>query len=98
MYILHYKDEINDWLKCGITNFPKKRYKRLSNVAKRDNIEVSQIDLFKFDDGYNASNCEAELLEQGNLRFSSTYDIEGKTEFFRFDTLEDVKKIIEKWL
>ena len=42
-------------------------------------------------------NCERELLDMAEIRYESGYDIQGKTEFFKFEALETIRKFIEKW-
>ena len=98
LYIHHYSVEGKDWLKCGITNKPVDRLRDLRSSAKKFNIDVSQIEIYKFDDGFNASNCEKELMNRDNLRFVSIFDVEGKTEFFKYESLEEIKKIIFDWV
>jgi len=98
VYIHQYIDETNHWLKCGITGKPTDRFKQLSRAASRVNIEVEQLDIYTFDDGWIAQQCEQELLDSLELRFNSEYDIEGKAEFFKYSALEEIKNIIEKYL
>jgi Zn finger protein HypA/HybF involved in hydrogenase expression len=98
VYIHQYIDETNHWLKCGITGKPTDRFKQLSRAASRVNIEVEQLDIYTFDDGWIAQQCEQELLNSLELRFNSEYDIEGKAEFFKYSALEEIKNIIEKYL
>jgi Zn finger protein HypA/HybF involved in hydrogenase expression len=98
VYIHHYNDGFNDWLKCGITNFPSNRISTLKRSAKKFNIEVTELDIYQFDDGFNARRCENELLSMKSLRFDSNYDIDGKDEFFKFEVLDEIKKIINNWL
>ena len=98
VYIHQYIDETNHWLKCGITGKPTDRFKQLSRAASRVNIEVEQLDIYTFDDGWIAQQCERELLDSLELRFNSEYDIEGKAEFFKYSALEEIKNIIEKYL
>ena len=98
VYIHQYIDETNHWLKCGITGKPTDRFKQLSRAASRVNIEVEQLDIYTFDDGWIAQQCEQELLNSLELRFNSEYDIEGKSEFFKYSALEEIKNIIEKYL
>ena len=98
VYIHQYIDETTHWLKCGITGKPTDRFKQLSRAASRVNIEVEQLDIYTFDDGWLAQQCERELLNSLELRFNSEYDIEGKAEFFKYSALEEIKNIIEKYL
>jgi Zn finger protein HypA/HybF involved in hydrogenase expression len=98
VYIHQYIDETNHWLKCGITNHPEQRHGQLLRSASRANIEVKQYDIFKFDDGWLAQQCERDLLNMVDIRFNSEYDIEGKAEFFKYSALEEIKNIIEKYL
>jgi transposase-like protein len=98
VYLLTYDDGVDYWLKCGITGTPIDRFKQLSRAASRANIEVQQLDIFTFDDGWVAQNCEQELLTTPELRFKSQYDIEGKAEFFKYSALEEIKNIITKYL
>ena len=98
VYIHQYIDETNHWLKCGITGKPTDRFKQLSRAASRVNIEVEQLDIYTFDDGWIAQQCERELLNSLELRFNSEYDIEGNSEFFKYSALEEIKNIIEKYL
>jgi DNA-directed RNA polymerase subunit RPC12/RpoP len=98
VYIHQYIDETNHWLKCGITGKPTDRFKQLSRAASRVNIEVEQLDIYTFDDGWIAQQCEQELLNSLELRFNSEYDIEGNSEFFKYSALEEIKNIIGKYL
>ena len=98
VYIHFYEDGINNWLKCGITNYPLDRFKKLVSKAKKLNIEVSELEIYKFNDGFNAQSCESELLSMKSLRFDSGYDVEGKSEFFKYQALEKIKLIISNWL
>jgi Zn finger protein HypA/HybF involved in hydrogenase expression len=98
VYIHHYFNEINNWLKCGITNYPFERIRTLKSSAKKLNIEVSEIEIYKFDDGVNAQICERELLSIKSLRYNSGFDIDGKDEFFKYESLDEIKKIINNWL
>jgi len=98
VYIHQYIDETNHWLKCGITGKPTDRFKQLSRAASRVNIEVEQLDIYTFDDGWLAQTCERELLDTLELRFTSEYNIEGKSEFFKYSALEEVRRIIGKYL
>lgn len=97
LYIHLYDNAKEYWYKCGITNCPEDRYKRLSRVADKVGIEVTQYDIFTFDDGYIAQICETELLSQSEIRFESEYDIEGKAEFFKHDALDQIMRIISKY-
>ena len=97
LYILHYSDGDQDWLKCGITNDPELRFQRLSSSALKLGIETNEIDIYRFDDGAIPKNCERELLEMAEIRFDPDYDIEGKNEFFKYEALETIRKFIEKW-
>ena len=96
-YILHYSDDKTDWLKCGISNYPTNRILSLKGDASKFNIEIVELDLHKFDDGAIPRNCERELLDMAEIRYESGYDIQGKTEFFKFEALETIRKFIEKW-
>ena len=58
LYILHYSDGDQDWLKCGITNDPELRFQRLSSSALKLGIETNEIDIYRFDDGAIPKNCE----------------------------------------
>ena len=98
VYINRYLDSNNIWLKCGITNKPYDRINRLKQSAKEFKIDVSELEIYKFDDGFNAQLCESELLSMKGLRFDSGYDVEGKSEFFKFEALDEIKKIINNWL
>ena len=98
LYIHQYSDGIINWLKCGITNFPQQRYRRLKWSAEKSNIGITELDIYRFDDGYNALNCEKELLKQNKYKFDSGYDIEGKKEFFTAESLEIIIKIVNQWL
>ena len=97
VYILLYHDEINHWLKCGITNCPKDRFYNLSRNATKVNIEVQPLNIFKFDDGYLPIPCERELKDSKDIRFESGHDINGKTEFFRYDALDQIKEVINRY-
>jgi DNA-directed RNA polymerase subunit RPC12/RpoP len=98
VYIHQYIDETNHWLKCGITGKPTDRFKQLSRAASRVNIEVEQLDIYTFDDGWIAQQCEQELLNSLELRFNSEYDIDGKAEFFKYSALDEIRNIIGKYL
>ena len=98
VYVHYYQDEINNWLKCGITNYPSDRFNSLKRNAEKSNIEVKQLGIYKFDDGFNAQQCESELLSMKSLRFDSGYDVDGKAEFFKYQALEKIKIIISNWL
>lgn len=98
VYVHHYHDENNNWLKCGITNYPSDRFNSLKRNAEKSNIEVNQLEIYKFDDGFNAQQCESELLSMKSFRFDSGYDVDGKTEFFKYQALEKIKIIISNWL
>jgi len=98
VYIHQYVDDTTHWLKCGITGKPVDRFKQLSRAASRVNIEVQQLDIYTFDDGWIAQQCERELLDTLELRFNSEYDIDGKAEFFKYSALEEVRRIIGKYL
>ena len=98
VYIHQYVDDTTHWLKCGITGKPADRFKQLSRAASIVNIEVEQLDIYTFDDGWLAQTCERELLDTLELRFTSEYDIEGKSEFFKYSALEEVRRIINKYL
>jgi len=97
VYILHYDDGVDNWLKCGITNTPIKRFSRLTRTASRVNIGVQPLDIYTFDDGWVAQTCEQELLTTLELRFNSEYDIDGKAEFFKYNALDEIKGIINKY-
>ena len=97
LYIHHYYDGIQDWLKCGITNRPKGRILDLRKSASKFSIEITEIDIFRFDDGKIPVNCEKELLDLKEIRYDSGYDIDGRTEFFKFEALEIIRESIEKW-
>jgi hypothetical protein len=97
LYIHSYIDNTTNWLKCGITNHPEQRFKQLSKAATKTNIEVQQLDIYTFDNGWVAQECERELLDNLELRFNSEYDIQGKSEFFKYDALEEIKGIINKY-
>ena len=84
-------------MKCGITNHPEDRLRALRKNAEKFNIEVIELDVFKFDDGAIPQNCERELLDMKEIRFESNYDISGKSEFFEYGALEAIRKFIEKW-
>ena len=84
-------------MKCGITNYPINRIRTLRRSANRFNVEIIEIEMYKFDDGEIPRLCEKELLEMSEIRYDSNYDIEGKNEFFRYDALHTIKKIINKW-
>ena len=98
LHIRQYSDGIINWLKCGITNFPQQRYRRLKWSAEKSNIGITELEIFRFDDGYNALNCEKELLKQNKYKFESGYDIDGKKEFFTAESLEIIIKIVNQWL
>jgi DNA-directed RNA polymerase subunit RPC12/RpoP len=98
VYIHHYQDSQKSWLKCGITNYPSDRIKSLKSSAKKLNIEVTELELYTFADGYNAKQCEADLLSMKGLRFDSGYEVDGKNEFFRYESLDEIKKLILNWL
>ena len=98
VYILTYNDGKNYWLKCGITGKPQDRFNQLTRAASRVNIEVQQLDIYTFDDGWVAQTCERELLDKLELRFNSEYDIDGKAEFFKYDALDEIKSVITKYL
>jgi len=98
VYIHQYVDDTTHWLKCGITGKPLDRFKRLSKAASTVNIEVEQLDIYTFDNGLMAQECERELLNTLELRFTSEYDIEGKAEFFKYSALAEIKNIIGKYL
>jgi Zn finger protein HypA/HybF involved in hydrogenase expression len=98
VYVHQYQDEINNWLKCGITNSPSDRFKKLKLSAEKFNIEVTELEIYKFDDGFNAQLCESELLSMKSLRFDSGYDVDGKDEFFKYEALDEIKKLILDWL
>ena len=97
LYILHYSDGNLDWIKCGITNSLDRRLINLRGSANKFNIEIIPFDIYKFDDGWIARDCESELMNMREIRHNSNYDIEGKTEFFKYDALDMIKKTIEKW-
>ena len=97
VYIHTYIDDTTNWLKCGITNHPIDRFKKLSRAAKSQGIEVLELDIFKFDDGYVAQQCETALLRMKRIRYDSGYDVDGKSEFFQFDALDKIKNIINKY-
>ena len=97
LYIHHYSDGGKDWLKCGITNDPFVRVSRLKAGATKFNIEIAELDVYKFDDGAIPQNCEKELLAMTEIRYDAGYDIDGKTEFFKYEALETIRKFIEKW-
>ena len=96
-YILHYSDDKTDWLKCGISNNPTNRILSLKGDASKFNIEIVELDSYKFDDGAIPRNCERELLDMAEIRYDPGYDIQGKTEFFKYEALETIRKFIEKW-
>jgi Zn finger protein HypA/HybF involved in hydrogenase expression len=98
LYIHNYNDGINNWLKCGITNYPSDRIDTLKWSAKKLNIEVTEFEIYQFDDGFNARMCESELLSMKDLRFQPGYDVDGKAEFFKYESLEEIKKFILNWL
>ena len=98
VYVHYYQDEINNWLKCGITNHPSNRFISLKRSAENSGIEITQLEIYKFDDGYNAQQCERELLTMKSLRFDSGYDVDGKAEFFKYEALDEIKKLILDWL
>ena len=97
LYIHHYSDEIQDWLKCGITNRPKGRILDLKKSASKFNIEITEIDIFRFEDGKIPVNCEKELLDMKEIRYDPGHDIDGRTEFFKFEALGIIREFIEKW-
>ena len=97
IYILHYSDQIQDWIKCGITNHPEKRVMELKRSAENFNIDVIELDIFRFDDGAIPRNCERELLDMKEIRFESDYDMSGKREFFEYGALESIREFIGKW-
>jgi len=98
VYIHQYVDKKTHWLKCGITNHPQQRHTQLIRAASRVNIEVQQLDIYTFDDGWVAQTCERELLNKLELRFNSEYDIDGKAEFFKYDALDEIKCVVAKYL
>ena len=97
LYIHHYTDGKNDWIKCGITNVPESRIKDLRRRANKYNIEIIELEIYKFDDGKIPENCERELLDMSKIRYNANYDIEGKNEFFKYEALDLIKKFIDKW-
>jgi len=98
VYIHCYHNEINHWLKCGITNYPSDRISTLKWSAKKLNIEVTELELYQFDDGFNARKCESDLLSKKSLRFDSGFNVDGKAEFFKYEALDEIKKLILNWL
>jgi hypothetical protein len=98
VYIHKYHDGIKHWLKCGITNFPSDRISSLKRSARKLNIGVTELEIYQFDDGFNARICESELLSMKSLRFDSAYDVDGKAEFFKYEALDEIKKFILNWL
>ena len=97
VYVLQYSDGRNDWLKCGITNLPKKRLNSLKASANRLNIEISELEIYRFDDGAIPRNCESELLAKKEIRYDSGYNVDGKNEFFKYESLQTILDFIEKW-
>jgi len=98
LYIHHYSDENDNWLKCGITNFPDDRIKSLRKSANKFNLDIIEIEMYKFDDGAIPRLCEKEIMKMADIRFDSNYDIDGKNEFFNYDALGIIKNYILKWL
>jgi len=97
LYIHHYSDGNNDWLKCGITNNPVSRIASLRKSTNKYNIEIIELEIYKFDDGKIPQNCERELLDMPKIRYNSNYDLDGKNEFFKYEALDLIKKSIDKW-
>jgi len=98
LYIHQYLDEKESWLKCGITNVPKIRLQKLRYSANKFNLEIIELDIYKFDDGGIPIHCERELLDMNRIRHISNYDIDGKEEFFKYDALKLIKKVISNWI
>ena len=98
LYIHHYSDGKNNWLKCGITNYPVDRIRSLRSSANKFNIEIFEIEIEKFDDGGIPPLCERELLDMTEIRFESNYDIDGKSGFFKYEALDTINKFIEQRL
>jgi rubrerythrin len=97
LYIHRYSDEAHNWLKCGITNHPEERIRKLRASADKFNIEIIELDIFKFDDGVIPQNCERELLDMTEIRHDSDYDVDGKNEFFKYEALDTIRDFIEEW-
>ncbi|MBT5225673.1 MAG: hypothetical protein HOM19_09620 [Candidatus Marinimicrobia bacterium] len=96
LYIHYYFEEGGKWLKCGITNYPIDRIRSLRSSAKKFNIEIVELEIYKFDDGGIPPLCEKELLDMTEIRYESNYNIDGKSEFFKYEALDWIKKFIEK--
>jgi hypothetical protein len=63
-------------------------YVRFNSKIKK----ITELEIFKFDNGKIPQNCERELLEISKIRYNSNYDIDGKNEFFKYESLEEIKK------
>nr|ANV79212.1 hypothetical protein [uncultured Candidatus Thalassoarchaea sp.] len=98
LYIYHYIDMHKHWLKCGITNDPLTRISSLRTSANKHNLEIIELDMYKFDDGEIPRLIERELLGTELIRYNSKYNIQGKNEFFKYDALNEIKEIISNWV
>ncbi len=96
IYILHYNDEKDEWIKCGITNNFKQRYSILLRSARKNQIHIKPLTVYEFDDGVIPYLCEKKLKKKKNIKYNSNYDfLDGKTEFFKMEALEGIERDIE---
>ena len=65
--------------------------------ASKFNIDVSEIDIYRYEDGAIPLNCEKELLDIREIRYDAGYHVDGRKEFFVYDALETIIQFIEKW-
>jgi len=96
IYILHYNDEKNEWIKCGITNNFKQRYSILLRSARKNQVHLKPLTVYEFDDGVIPYLCEKKLKKKKNIKYESKYEhLDGKTEFFKMESLEGIERDIE---
>jgi len=98
IYIMEYNDSTQRWLKVGISNDQEKRLKDLRRSASEYSIDVRFLEIFKFEDGKQPPSIEKNLLSQREIRFDAEYDIDGRSEFFKYDSLKTIRRHIENHL
>ena len=85
------------WGQAGAVG-QEKRLKDLRRSASEYSIDVRFLDIFKFEDGKQPPLIEKNLLSQREIRFDAEYDIDGRSEFFKYDSLKTIRRNIENHL
>ena len=72
--------------------------KRFSSEYKNDNINITIIKVWEYDDGWDAFMIEQKVLSLTKELFIDTKDIkDGRTEIRKEDILDVIEKVIHKY-